>query len=391
MFIHQLILFIAAASSPKVHFVPVHTTLMFNEPIQVLFDGTCDDMLYVVEKEGVVRRVSTNENETTKQKFLDIRDRVGVTNDEEGLLSLAFHPNYSKNGELYVWYSAQQPKRSVLSRFVKSDDKEVVDTASEKIILEVQEPWGNHNGGTVLFGKDGFLYVGIGDGGAANDPHENGQNKNTLLGSIVRIDVDTKQKDVAYEIPKDNPLVGKDGVREELWAWGLRNPWRMSFDRKTGELWVGDVGQNAWEEIDIVKKGENYGWNSREGKHWFSKKDKNSTRFTDPVFEYGRRNGGSITGGYVYRGLEISALEGLYIFADYLSKRVWILIQDKDDETVYVSKRIAKKTPIAIASFGETPSGEIIVCGFPNPYSSKGKIYRLTSSEPSSDTTSTIK
>ncbi len=391
MFIHQLILIVAATASPKVNFVPVHTSLVFDEPVQVLFDGTNDDIFYVVEKKGVVRRVSTNKNEKEKQTFLEIKDRVGVTNDEEGLLSLAFHPNYSKNGELYVWYSAQHPKRSVLSRFTKNDDKDMVDPSSEKIILEVREPWGNHNGGTVLFGPDGFLYVGIGDGGAANDPHKNGQNTNTLLGSIIRIDVDKKTKKEDYSIPKDNPLVGTDGVREELWAWGLRNPWRMSFDRKTGELWVGDVGQNAWEEIDIVKKGGNYGWNFREGKHLFSKKEKNSDELVDPVFEYGRRSGGSITGGHVYRGSEIPELVGSYIFADYLSKMVWILVQDEDDETVFLSKRIAKKTPVAIASFGETPGGEILVCGFPNPYSSKGKIYRLSSSEPSLDTTSTIK
>ena len=391
MCVYQIASIIIATLAPKVHFEPIHTSLVFNEPIQVLFDGINNDTMYVVEKDGVVLRVSTNKKETEKPVFLDISDRVVITNDEEGLLSLAFHPNYEKNSELFVWYSAQKPKRSVLSRFIKNKDTETADSSSEEIILEVQQPWANHNGGTVLFGKDGFLYVGIGDGGAANDPHKNGQNKNTLLGSVIRIDVDKKSKKTPYSIPPSNPLVGQDGVREELWAWGLRNPWRMSFDRKTGLLWVGDVGQNSWEEIDIVKKGGNYGWNFREGKHDFSKNKNEDQELIDPIFEYGRRAGGSITGGYVYRGKEIPSLVGSYIYSDYLSKRSWSLAPDEKDNTIYKSTRIAKKTPIAIASFSESPSGEILACGFSNPYSQKGKIYRLFSSEPSSATTPKIK
>ncbi len=336
-----------------------------------------------------MQQTTTNKDETKKISFLDITDKVGVTNDEEGLLSLAFHPNYSENGELFVWYSAQNPKRSVLSRFVKKPEENSANPSSELVLLEVREPWGNHNGGTVLFGPDGFLYVGIGDGGAANDPYSNGQNKNTLLGSVIRIDVNHATKQTPYSIPPDNPLVGEDGTRPELWAWGLRNPWRMSFDRKTGELWTGDVGQNAWEEIDIIVKGGNYGWNTREGKHEFRKSIDNAPNTIDPVHEYGRRLGGSITGGYVYRGSKIPNLVGSYIFSDYLSKRIWVLSKDEEnDAQLFVSTRIAKKTPIAIASFGETLGGEILACGFPNPYSSKGKIYLLL---PSETTTSIIR
>ena len=380
----------------------MHTSLVFNEPVQALYDGVLDDTIYVVEKEGMIRNVSTNTDASEKPIFLDITDRVGVTNDEEGLLSLVFHPDYAENGEFYVWYSAQNPKRSVLSKFTKPPDKTTADKSSEQILLEVREPWGNHNGGTVLFGPDGFLYLGIGDGGAANDPYNNGQNKNTLLGTIIRIDVNprssepppsetgkrNKPSNSLYTVPTDNPLVGQNGVREEIWAWGLRNPWRMSFDRATGKLWTGDVGQNAWEEIDIVERGGNYGWNLREGAHDFKNNNNDKSKTIDPVYEYGRRLGGSITGGYVYRGSKIPALVGAYIYCDYLSKRIWILVPPSGEDEPYTSERIAKKTPIAISSFGETPDGEILACGFPNAYASRGKIYRLVSSEP---TTSMIR
>ena len=365
---------------------------MFNEPVQVLFDGSKESFMYVVEKDGFVRAVSMNKEETKKPIFLDISDLVGITNDEEGLLSLAFHPNYAENREIYVWYSSQEPhKRGVLSRFIKNKCDNTVDSKSELVILEVRQPWGNHNGGTVLFGPDGYLYLGIGDGGAANDPYNNGQNKNTLLGSIIRIDVNGSSKENPYTIPKDNPLVGQVNHRAELWAWGLRNPWRMSFDRETGALWTGDVGQNKWEEVDIIKKGGNYGWNFREGKNGFREPGETISNTTDPVHEYGRRQGGSITGGYVYRGTKIPELVGSYIFSDYLSRKIWTLQENRENKLTYRSKQIAKKTPIAIASFGETPEGEILACGFPSPYASKGKIYLLLPTESSDSKTSSIR
>ncbi|MDP7006091.1 MAG: PQQ-dependent sugar dehydrogenase [Phycisphaerales bacterium] len=360
----------------KPQFVLVHEDLSFDEPIQAVFDGVSEDVLYVAEKGGAVRRVSMRKEEKEKPLFLDIRDRVGVTHDEEGLLSIVFHPNYEENRQLYVWYSAQGPKRCVLSRFTASETLDTADRATESVILEIRQPWGNHNGGMVLFGEDGYLYLGIGDGGAANDPYQNGQNKKSLLGTIIRIDVNNKTEKLNYAIPSDNPFVGVEDVREEIWAWGLRNPWRMSFDKQTNLLWVGDVGQNAWEEIDIIKSGENYGWNLREGKHEF-KKNTNGETTTDPVFEYGRRQGGSITGGYVYRGKKIPQLVGSYVFADYLSRRVWFLEPPTKENKKYTSKRMAKKKPLSISSFGETPSGEIICCGFDSPYATTGKIYLL--------------
>ena len=388
MCIYQLITMVIAATTPRVHFEPLHTSLSFDEPTQVIHDGVLDDIVYVVEKDGIIRSASTNRDASTKPIFLDITDRVGGTHDEEGLLSACFHPNYSENGEIYVWYTAQNPKRGVLSKFIKDQENDAVDQSSEQVVLEVREPWGNHNGGTVLFGPDGFLYLGIGDGGAANDPHNNGQDKNTLLGSIIRIDVSQtgETKESTYSIPKDNPLVGKDGAREELWAWGLRNPWRMSFDKETGKLWTGDVGQNAWEEIDVVERGGNYGWNYKEGTHKFKDHKDEAAIFIDPVYEYNRRLGGSITGGYVYRGSDIPSLVGSYLYSDYLSKRVWALVPQEDEDGPFTTERLAKNTPVAISSFGETPSGEILACGFSNPYAFKGKIYRLVPSAPISST-----
>ena len=371
----KLILFLSLATPSEVCFEPVHAGLRFSEPVQVVFDGVHDDVMYVVEKKGVVRRVSTEHDATKKPTYLDIKSRVGERHDEEGLLSLVFHPNFETNGKLYVWYTAHRPRRGVLSKFTTTPSSEIVDPESEVVLLEVNQPWGNHNGGTVVFGPDGHLYVGIGDGGAANDPYNNGQNNKTLLGTIIRIDVNQKTEDHPYAIPPDNPLIGGDGTREEIWAWGLRNPWRMSFDRETGALWTGDVGQNAWEEIDIIVRGGNYGWKLREGNHEFQGDQSNRSRMIDPVFEYGRRSGGSITGGHVYRGSANPSLVGTYIYADYLTKKVWKL--SLSEENTYVSEQIATTTPLAISSFGETPSGEILACGFMTPYASIGKIYRL--------------
>jgi glucose/arabinose dehydrogenase len=375
MYVTQTIILLSSIYTQQTEFIPMHTSLTFNEPVQAVFDGATDDVVYVVEKEGVVRRVTLQKNEVNQPVFLDIRDRCAVSHSEEGLLSLVFHPEYETTPEFFVWYTATNPRRCVLSRFTTNTDTNTADTKSEKIILEVNQPWGNHNGGTVLFGKDGFLYVGVGDGGASNDPHKNGQNKKTILGSILRIDPNT-DSETPYIIPKDNPFVGDETARGELWAIGLRNPWRMSFDKETGQLWVGDVGQNKWEEIDIVQKGKNYGWNIREGAHSFmSNKTKEET--TPPVFEYGRRSGGSITGGYVYRGIDIPHLVGKYIYSDYLSRRTWALTIETNDGDSPTTKKIAKGTPLSISSFGETPSGELIVCGFETPYARTGKIYTL--------------
>jgi glucose/arabinose dehydrogenase len=373
----KLILTLSMANPNQVRFEQVHEVLRFLEPVQVVFDGVHDNTMYVVEKSGIVRRVSTRADAAEKPVYLDIKERVADKNDEEGLLSLVFHPEFEKNGNLFVWYTAHRPRRGVLSKFTTTPESQEVDPASEVVLLEVDEPWGNHNGGTVLFGPDGFLYLGIGDGGAANDPQESGQNKKTLLGKIIRININKPEEDRPYSIPSDNPFVGVGNTREEIWATGMRNPWRMSFDRETGKLWAGDVGQHAWEEIDVVVKAGNYGWNVREGYHEFQGDQSGADQMIDPVFEYGRRSGGSITGGYVYRGPTISWLIGDYVYADYLSKRIWSLTRTEGDKPAYKANQIATTTPLSISSFGENPDGEILACGFQTPYASIGKIYRL--------------
>jgi glucose/arabinose dehydrogenase len=372
MFISTLICFLFVQLT--VQFEPIHNALEFKDPVQVVFNDNDATVMYVVEKDGIINNVSLDKDNENKAIILDIRDRVGVTHSEEGLLSMALHPSFTSTGEIFVWYTAQKPKRGILSKFTQEEGGKNINPASEKILLEVPQPWGNHNGGTILFGKDGFLYLGIGDGGSANDPHKNGQNNKTLLGTIIRIDVNQQTETQPYSIPQDNPFMSCQDVRQEIWAYGLRNPWRMSFDKKTGKLWVADVGQNQWEEIDIVQKGKNYGWNYREGSHEFFPSDTDAV-FEEPVFEYGRKEGGSITGGYVYRGKKIPHLEGKYIFSDYLSRRIWALSQSGQEPKK--AQRIAKKTPLAISSFGETPGGEIVCCGFETPYSPLGKIYRL--------------
>ena len=387
----KIILLVSTLWAQQTTFVPIHDNLVFDEPVQILFDGLQTKVAYVVEKGGVVYRAQMNKDCETKEAFMDIQDRVYVKNSEEGLLSMAFHPNFKEDNRVFVWYTANKPRRTVLSSFlvnhIKRDTQEItptvepaVDIGSEIILLTVRQPWGNHNGGTVLFGPDNYLYVSIGDGGSGGDPHDNGQNTNTLLGTVIRIDVNNTDGDKKYSIPPDNPFVstGKETHQEEIWAWGLRNVWRMSFDKETGFLWGGDVGQHEWEEINIINKGGNFGWNIREGKHPFDESVVPTTELVDPVYEYGRRSGGSITGGYVYRGKQIPELWGKYLFSDYMSGRTWALTKDGK---VYSAERIAREPSLAISSYGESPDGEILVCGFKSPYFRKGRIYRLELSD----------
>jgi glucose/arabinose dehydrogenase len=220
----------------------------------------------------------------------------------------------------------------------------------------VEQPYGNHNGGMMAFGPDGMLYISFGDGGSAGDPQGNGQNKKTLLGKILRIDVEHQEGKLAYAIPKDNPFVSDPNARGEIWAYGLRNIWRFSFDRAGGTLWGGDVGQNAWEEIDVIKKGANYGWNVREGKHPYEgAKSNDGGPFEEPLWDYGRKEGQSITGGHVYRGKKWPALSGAYIYADFMSGKIWALRMNGD--TVENNELLAKGA--TISSFGEDQNGEL--------------------------------
>ncbi len=372
----------AASDLPAVTLVRAFRRLEFRRPIQITHAG--DDRLFVVEQRGRIRVFENRPDTRTAGVFLDIKAKVSRRDNEEGLLAVAFHRRYADNGFLYVYYSASKPRRGVLSRFtVSTDDPNRADPASEHLILEVEQPYGNHNGATVLFGPDGYLYLSLGDGGLANDPHGHGQNLSTLLGAIVRLDVDGQDPGLAYAIPVDNPFVDRPPARGEIWAYGLRNVWRMSFDRVTGDLWAGDVGQNTWEEIDLITRGGNYGWNIREAAHPFRPGDP-ADPLIDPVVEYPQRSGRqivgqSVTGGYVYRGAAVAALYGAYVYGDYVSGRIWALRYA--DGAVQAHREIFAPPPrVYISSFGEDSAGELYICAFDGLDGSRGgtgRIYRL--------------
>ena len=275
------------------------------------------DRIFVTEQGGRILVFPDRQQVAEPVLFLDLSSRVSEAGEEEGLLGLAFDPDYRRNGYLYVYYSAAFPRRSILSRFSTSQGgRGMASPDSELIILEIPQPYSNHNGGQIAFGPDGYLYVGLGDGGSGGDPHGNGQNKATLLGSILRIDVAGSSETERYRIPADNPFVGVSDARPEIWAYGLRNPWRFSFDQQTGLMWAADVGQNSWEEIDLVEKGLNYGWNVMEGAHCFSPRSGCDTAgLQAPVAEYSSAEGCSVIGGYVYRGA--------YIYGDFCSGKIW--------------------------------------------------------------------
>jgi glucose/arabinose dehydrogenase len=297
-------------------------------------------------------------------EFLDISSRVVYEDkqNEKGFLGLAFHPKYRQNGEFFVYYTptdTPKPHTIVVSRLrVSKDDPNRADPDSEERLLEVEHPFWNHKGGTIVFGPDGYLYIAIGDGGLANDPYGNGQNLNSLLGKILRIDVDKRHGERPYAIPDDNPFVGHQDKAPEIYAYGMRNPWRITFDRQTGKLWCGDVGQDLWEEIDLIEKGGNYGWNLREGVHKFGAKGSGPRAdLIEPIWEYHHDIGKSITGGHVYRGKKLPKLDGCYLFADYVAGQVWALKYDESANEVKALYAIHGNI-MPIISFGEDEQGE---------------------------------
>ena len=363
--------------TPKIVLAPAFGGQTFERPVALVFPGDEDDRALVVEQPGRVLMLTGDDDDTwAATTFLDITERVNDRGNEEGLLGLALDPDFESNGVFYVYYTASGPRRSVVSRFsVTAEDHDLADAKSESIIIEAAQPYANHNGGQIIFGPDGLLYIGLGDGGSAGDPKGNGQDLSTLLGSILRIDVSASGAGGGYTVPVDNPFVGVQGARPEIWAYGLRNPWRFTFDRLTGELWAADVGQNALEEVDVIAPGGNYGWNVMEGSECFGTRGDSCDPegFEPPVVEYGRDDGCSITGGYVYRGSRLPSLQGQYIFGDYCSGKVWAFSRqpggavravDKSDELLDTSHKIS--------SFGEDSNGEIYVISL------VGGIYTLT-------------
>jgi glucose/arabinose dehydrogenase len=331
-------------------------------PIVLTHAGDGSNRVFVATQQGVIHVFPNHQKATKTSIFLDIHERVFYSDDEneQGFLGLVFHPKHKTNGEFFVFYTLKNEKKTnVLSRFrVRHDDPNRADLDSEEVLLRISRPFWNHDGGTICFGPDGYLYVALGDGGAANDPHGNGQNLNTLLGKVLRLDVDRKSKDKNYAIPKDNPFVDRMNARPEIWAYGLRNVWRMTFDRETGKLWAGDVGQNLYEEINLLVAGGNYGWNVRESLHPFGARGVDVRKdLIEPIWEYHHDVGKSITGGMVYRGRRLPELQGLYLYADYVSTKIWGLRYDEGKRRVVANRPIGAPN-VPVMSFGEDEKGE---------------------------------
>jgi glucose/arabinose dehydrogenase len=337
-------------------------------PVFLTHAGDDSGRMFVVEKRGTIAILRDGARDETP--FLDIADLITSSGSEQGLLGLAFHPDYAENGRFFVYYTASNGDNT-LARYQVSSDPDVADPASGLVLFAVQDPAPNHNGGMLAFGPDGFLYVGLGDGGSGGDPWGNGQNRSVLLGKLLRLDVGG---DEPYTIPPDNPWPNSENqARPEIWAYGLRNPWRFSFDRATGDLYIGDVGQNVYEEIDFQPAGssggQNYGWNTREGMHCFRGGDCQLGDMIDPIGEYAHDQGCSVTGGYVYRGAAFPSLQGQYIYGDYCSGQIWSLSRDASGQW---QQRKLLDSRLSISSFGEDAAGELYVIDL------GGELYRVT-------------
>jgi quinoprotein glucose dehydrogenase len=363
--------------------VRAYPQVRLRRPVCITHAGDGSGRLFVVDEYGQVFILPKDPQGSEVKTFLDIEPKVDYEDkeNEEGLLGLAFHPRFKENGQFFIYYTAKEPPHtSVIARMrVSASHPDQADPASEEVLLTIRQPYWNHNGGNLVFGPDGYLYIGLGDGGSANDPHGNGQNLKTLLGSILRIDVDRKDSGKAYAIPPDNPFVTHPEARPEIFAYGVRNIWGLSFDPATGRGWAADVGQNIWEEINLLEKGANYGWNLREGMHRFdvrraqpgpgrSPAEQNRPEahdrpgLTDPIWEYHHdADGKSITGGVVYRGKRLPVLEGHYVYADYVSGKIWGLLYDYQAERVVANRPIAGPTGFNIPcmAIGTDEAGEV--------------------------------
>lgn len=357
------------AANAQYNFQVAFPNLTFSNPLDLQHAGDGSNRIFVVEQAGRIKVFPNNSSVTTTKTFLDITDRV-TSGGETGLLGLAFHPNYESNGYFYVNYTAPSPLRTVVSRFqVSPTNPDSADKNTEQILLTFNQPYSNHNGGCVAFGADGYLYIATGDGGSGGDPQNNAQNITNLLGKILRIDVDNPQPPLNYGIPPTNPFVDSTNtsIRKEIYAYGLRNPWRMSFDPVTGWLWAADVGQNTWEEIDIINNGGNYGWRCYEGNHPYNTSGCNGT-YIFPIWEYSHSEGISVTGGYVYRGQNVPELYGKYIYGDYGSRKVWSLLYDGINPATNTQITTAAAS---ITSFGVDQNNELYLVSF------NGKIYNF--------------
>ncbi len=386
-----------AQTLPPIKLQPVLTKLTDERPVWMSEAPDGSGRLFVVYQVGKILVVKKGSDGGDAKEFLNIvaRDPKAGGQNECGLMSIAFHPGFQTNHLFYIYYNQQNPAnqntkpqnypiRSVISEFsVSTNDPDQADLQSERILLEVPQPFGNHKGGQLTFGPDGYLYLALGDGGLGNDPFGSGQSTATLLGKILRFDVNARStvgsgrtvRRLQYRIPEDNPFfnepdMGNNGARKEIFAYGLRNPWRFSFDRQTGALWCGDVGQDLWEEVDLIVKGGNYGWSVREGAHHF-KPGPDGAKYIEPVMEYPHRPdlqsqamfpdhsiGLCVIGGYVYHGKQFPALDGIYIYGDYNKGNFWGLRYDYAAQKVTAHGTLLQQ-PKNIDSFAEDADGEI--------------------------------
>jgi glucose/arabinose dehydrogenase len=354
----------------------------FERPVWVGQPAGIDGKLWVIEQAGRVWIVDAKTGQRSDKPFLDIVFDVSRKGNEEGLLGLAFAPDFQKTGRFYVNYTDRTPNKAItrIARFTANPATLETDPGTKEVLISVEQPYRNHNGGWIDFGPDGKLYIGLGDGGAANDPQGNGQNLGSYLGKILRLDVSGEK---GYQSPPDNPFVKQAGALPEIWSWGMRNPWRCSFDRKTGDFWVGDVGQNLWEEIDAMPKGKasgaNFGWRLREGEIATPEVGGDKPpKAIEPVYVYKHgmsgREGFSVTGGYVYRG-PVRELEGRYVFGDYQNPRIWSFVlrggkaTDVKDHTTELQPQGGKLK--FVSSFGEDNAGNLYIVDHTGP------IYRV--------------
>lgn len=349
--------------------VEAYNNLTFDLPLEMVGAGDGSKTVYVVEQKGVIKALADNET-AVAPVFLEIQNKV-VSGGEKGLLGLAFHPDFKNNGYFFVNYTRDNPLTTVIARYKVNGSK--ADVASEQILLTYEQPFGNHNGGKIAFGADGMLYIAAGDGGSGGDPGNRAQNRRELLGKILRIDVDNTSAGKPYAIPADNPYANNNqGFKEEIFAYGLRNPWRFNFDKQTNMLWVGDVGQNKIEEIDIVEKGGNYGWNIMEAENCFKTDNCDTAGLIQPITSYQQdsNTGRSVTGGYVCRDENLPGLNGKYIYGDFVSGNIWAL--------TYNGKQAVKNQQIGtlkggLSSFGEDNQQHLYILAY-----GSGKIYRLS-------------
>jgi glucose/arabinose dehydrogenase len=385
----------ATAPLPKLATEVAFPNLRFDRPVTLAYPDDGSNLLFVVEQhQAKIWSFPNDKSTSVKQLFLQLPDPISRDN-EEGLLGLAFHPKYKENGQFFVYYSANDRskggpnRRSVVSRLkVSKDDPRKADPASEeRIWVGEPDPFGNHNGGCIAFGPDGTLYIALGDSGAADDPLSTGQNPRDWWASILRIDVDHPEDGKAYGIPKDNPAKRDPKYAHwapEVYAIGLRNVWKFTFDRETGTLWGGDVGQNLWEMVHIIQNGGNYGWSIKEATHPFQpqrrQKPDRAAPISPPIVEYPHArtrdrqdDGKSVTGGYVYRGKALPELVGVYVYGDYDTGLIWGL-REKDGKAVANAElvEVTPRTKLNIAAFGEDPEGELYILAF------DGRIHRLT-------------